>query len=84
MTKTNVKKFIQRSIDINLSRDKISLVSFLKKFYFDYYKYRFVQKFPDQENIKEKIDNYLKQIQELLDDESKLVAFCNEVKESFD
>ena len=84
VTKTNVKKFIQRSIDINLSRDKISLVSFLKKFYFDYYKYRFVQKFPDQENIKEKIDNYLKQIQELLDDESKLVAFCNEVKESFD
>lgn len=54
MTKTNVKKFIQRSIDINLSGDKLSLVSFLKKFYFDYYKYRFIQKFPDQENIKEK------------------------------
>ena len=84
MTKTNVKKFIQRSIDINLSGDKLSLVSFLKKFYFDYYKYRFIQKFPDQENIKEKIDTYLKEIQELSDDESKLIAFCNEVKKSFD
>jgi|GEM_PF-3473583 hypothetical protein len=34
--------------------------------------------------MKEKIDTYLKQIQELLHDESKLIAFCNEVKKSFD
>ena len=83
-TKESVRKFIQSSVDINLNEENISLVSFLKKFYFDYNKYTFTQRFPDQENIKEKIDYYLNQIQELLDDENKLIAFCNEVKRSFD
>ena len=67
--------------------DKINIFHILDyEFHFSYIKQEewFIQKFPDQENIKEKIDNYLKQIQELLDDESKLVAFCDEVKESFD
>lgn len=83
-TKESVRKFIQSSVNINLNEENISLVSFLKKFYFDYNKYTFTQRFPDQENIKEKIDYYLNQIQELLDDENKLIAFCNEVKRSFD
>ena len=83
-TKANVKKFIQRSIDKTWNKEKDSIVSVLGKFYFDYNKYSFKKYFPDQENIKEKIDTYLKEIQELLDDESKLIAFCNEVKKSFD
>ena len=83
-TKANVKKFIQRSIDKTWNKEKDSIVSVLGKFYFDYNKYSFKKYFPDQENIKEKIDTYLKQIQELLHDESKLIAFCNEVKKSFD
>ena len=83
-TKANVKKFIQRSIDKTWNKEKDSIVSVLGKFYFDYNKYSFKKCFPDQENIKEKIDTYLKEIQELLDDESKLIAFCNEVKKSFD
>ena len=67
--------------------DKINIFHILDyEFHFSYIKQEewFIQKFPDQENIKEKIDTYLKQIQELLHDESKLIAFCNEVKKSFD
>ena len=83
-TKANVKKFIQRSIDKTWNKEKDSIVSVLGKFYFDYNKYSFKKYFPDQGNIKEKIDTYLKEIQELLDDENKLIVFCNEVKRSFD
>ena len=67
--------------------DKINIFHILDyEFHFSYIKQEewFIQKFPDQENIKEKIDEYLNQIQELLDDEKKLIAFCNEVKKSFD
>lgn len=83
-TKESIKKFIQRSIDKTWNKGKDSIASILGKFYFDYNKYSFKKYFPDQENIKEKIDTYLKQIQELLHDESKLIAFCHEVKKSFD
>lgn len=67
--------------------DKINIFHILDyEFHFSYIKQEewFIQKFPDQENIKEKIDEYLNQIQELLDDENKLIAFCNEIKNSFD
>lgn len=84
ITKANVKKIIQRSIDKTWNKEKDSIASVLGKFYFDYNKYSFKKYFPDQENIKEKIDTYLKQIQGLLDDENKLIVFCNEVKRSFD
>ena len=67
--------------------DKINIFHILDyEFHFSYIKQEewFIQQFPDQENIKEKTDTYLKQIQELLHDESKLITFCNEVKKSFD
>lgn len=67
--------------------DKVNIFHILDyEFHFSYIKQEewFIQKFPDQENIKEKIDKYLNQIQELLDDENKLIAFCNEIKNSFD
>ena len=67
--------------------DKINIFHILDyEFHFSYIKQEewFIQQFPDQENIKEKIDYYLNQIQELLDDENKLIAFCNEIKNSFD
>lgn len=83
-TKENVKKFIQISIDKTWNKEKDSIASVLGKFYFDYNKYSFKKYFPDQENIKQKIDNYIWEIQELLDDENKLIAFCNAVKNSFD
>lgn len=71
----------------SISFDKINIFHILDyNFHFSYIKQEkwFTKIFPDQENIKEKIDTYLKQIQELLEDEYKLIAFCNEFKNSFD
>lgn len=89
-----IEEFFQnKKLDIiplgkdTISFDKINIFHILDyEFHFSCIKQEewFIQKFPDQENIKEKIDTYLKQIQGLLDDENKLIVFCNEVKRSFD
>ena len=90
-----IEEFFQnKKLDIiplredTISFDKINIFHILDyEFHFSYLLQEvnwFTSRFPDQENIKEKIDTYLKQIQGLLDDENKLIVFCNEVKRSFD
>lgn len=76
---------------------KESIFYFLQKFKFsyskfseDYYKYnvddkeKFIKSFPDQENLKAKIDDYIWEIKKLLEDDNKLKFLCSQIKESFD
>lgn len=80
-----LKKFLNNKKDEkNKFISKESIYYFLEKFKFDYSKYNFTKSFPNQENLKEKIDTYTFRIQELLSDDNKLRFFCNQIKESFD
>lgn len=83
-TLLDIKKILKNFLNDKKEEKNESIYYFLEKFKFDYSKYNFTKSFPDQENLKAKIDDYIWEIKKLLEDDNKLKFFCSQIKESFD
>lgn len=92
-SKKNIKeieKFIKDKLEQTIKKDeyyKNNIYGILDNYGFSYNIYSentFKQNFPDQEDLKEKIDSYTKDLEDLKNDNEKLKEFYNKIEAWFD
>lgn len=92
-SKKNIKeieKFIKDKLEQTIKKDeyyKNNIYGILDNYGFSYSfysKHTFEKHFPDQEDLKEKIDSYTKDLEDLKNDNEKLKEFYNKIEAWFD